>query len=54
MNGRMLGHWCCWRRCVGECCGDPMRNASYARLLRRARRAHERDAWRRELNGGQA
>lgn len=45
----MLGHDCTWRRCVGRCCGDPMRNRVYARKLLRARKFHERDAWRRDL-----
>jgi hypothetical protein len=45
----MLGHDCTWRRCVCPACGDPMRNRAYARKLRRARKHHERAAWRREL-----
>ena len=45
----MLGHDCTWRRCVCLDHGDPMRNRVMARKLRRARKFHERDTWRRAL-----
>jgi len=49
VRGALLGHDCTWRRCACRDCGDPTRNRSTLRKLRKALRQHERDAWRREL-----